>query len=121
MIPEIVGRIPVIATLTSLDENALVDILTKPRNALIRQYQRFFEMEQAELVFTDDALRAIAAKALKHDIGARALRAIAEELMVDLMYQLPDKPKGAKYVITRDIVEGKAPLQSARQELKETA
>ena len=121
MIPEIVGRIPVITTLTSLDEDALVDILTKPKNALIRQYQRFFEMEKAELVFTEDALRAIAAKALKRDIGARALRAIAEELMVDLMYQLPDKPKGAKYVITRDIVDGKTPLQSARQELKETA
>jgi ATP-dependent Clp protease ATP-binding subunit ClpX len=121
MIPEIVGRIPVITTLTSLDEDALVDILTKPKNALIRQYQRFFEMEKAELVFTDDALRAIAAKALKRDIGARALRAIAEELMVDLMYQLPDKPKGAKYVITRDIVDGKVPLHSARQELKETA
>ena len=121
MTPEIVGRIPVITTLTSLDEDALVDILTKPKNALIKQYQRFFEMEKAELVFTDDALRAIAARALKHDIGARALRAIAEELMVDLMYQLPDKPKGAKYVITRDIVEGKTPLQTARQELKETA
>lgn len=121
MIPEIVGRIPIITSLTSLDEDALVDILTKPRNALIKQYQRFFEMEKAELIFTDDALRSIAQKAMKHDIGARALRAIAEELMVDLMYQLPDIPRGAKYVITRDIVEGKAPLQSARQELKETA
>lgn len=121
MIPEIVGRIPIITSLISLDENALVDILTKPRNALIKQYQRFFEMEKADLIFTEDALRAIAQRAMKHDIGARALRAIAEELMVDLMYQLPEIPRGSKYVITREIVEGKAPLQSARQELKETA
>jgi ATP-dependent Clp protease ATP-binding subunit ClpX len=107
--------VPVIAVLGALNEKALVDILTKPRNALCRQYQRFFEMEKAELVFTDDALRAIAQRAMKHDIGARALRAIAEELMVDLMYQLPEEPKPAKYVITRDIVEGKAELFSSRQ------
>ena len=118
MIPEMVGRLPVITTLSALDENALIDILTKPKNALSRQYQRFFEMEDAELEFTDGALKALAEKALKRDTGARALRAIAEELMVDLMYQLPEETKPAKYVITRDIVEGKADLFTARQRLK---
>jgi len=118
MIPEFVGRLPVIATLGALDEAALVDILTKPKNALCKQYQRFFEMENAELEFTDDALLALARKALTRDTGARALRAIAEELMVDLMYRLPEEPKPAKYVITRDIVERKADLVTAKQEAK---
>jgi ATP-dependent Clp protease ATP-binding subunit ClpX len=118
MIPEMVGRLPVITTLGALDEDALIDILTKPKNALCKQYQRFFEMENAELEFTDDALHALAQKALKRDTGARALRSIAEELMVDLMYQLPEEPKPAKYVITRDIVERKAELFSAKQEAK---
>ncbi len=118
MIPEMVGRLPVITTLTALDEEALIDILTEPRNALCKQYQRFFEMENAELEFTDDALHALAQKALKRDTGARALRAIAEELMVDLMYQLPEEPKPVKYVITRDIVEGKAELFTAKQKAK---
>jgi ATP-dependent Clp protease ATP-binding subunit ClpX len=123
MIPEFVGRMPVITTLSPLDEHALIDILTKPKNALIKQYQRFFEMENAELVFTDDALHALAKKALKHDTGARALRSQAEELMIDLMYQLPEEIKPAKYVITGDIVEGTAPLASAKQPLlkKESA
>jgi len=115
MIPEFVGRMPVITVLSPLDEDALIDILTKPKNALVRQYQKFFEMDNAELDFTDDALHALAQKALKHDTGARALRSITEQLMVDLMYKLPEEPKPAKYVITRDIVEGKAELLAARQ------
>jgi ATP-dependent Clp protease ATP-binding subunit ClpX len=115
MIPEFVGRMPVITVLSALDERALIDILTKPKNALIRQYQKFFEMENAELEFTDEALHALAKKALEHDTGARALRSITEELMVDLMYQLPEEAKPAKYVITRDMVEGKADLFTARQ------
>ncbi len=118
MIPEMVGRLPVITTLSALDEGALVDILTEPKNALCKQYKRFFEMEDAELEFTEGALRALAQKALKRDTGARALRAIAEELMVDLMYQLPEEAKPAKYVITRDIVEGKADLFTAKQRVK---
>jgi ATP-dependent Clp protease ATP-binding subunit ClpX len=118
MIPEMVGRLPVIATLSALDENALIDILTKPRNALVKQYQRFFEMEDAELEFTNGALHALAQRALKRDTGARALRAITEEIMVDLMYQLPEEQKGAKYRITRDIVEGKAELYTAKQTAK---
>jgi ATP-dependent Clp protease ATP-binding subunit ClpX len=115
MIPEFVGRMPVITVLSPLDEDALIDILTKPKNALVRQYQKFFEMDNAELDFTDDALHALARKALKHDTGARALRSITEQLMVDLMYKLPEEPKPAKYVVTRDIVEGKAELLAARQ------
>jgi len=118
MIPEMVGRLPVIAALFALDEAALIDILTKPKNALVKQYQRFFQMEDAELEFNNGALHALAQKALKRDTGARALRAITEELMVDLMYQLPDEQRGAKYVITRDIVEGKADLFSAKQTIK---
>ena len=118
MIPEMVGRLPIITTLQALDENALIDILTKPRNALIKQYQRFFEMEEAELGFTDQALHRIAQKALERDTGARALRAITEELMVDMMYQLPDEPKGAEYTITEKIVEGKADLFSAKKQKK---
>jgi ATP-dependent Clp protease ATP-binding subunit ClpX len=118
MIPEMVGRLPVITVLSALDEEALIDILTEPKNALIKQYQKFFEMENADLEFTDDALRALAQKALEHNIGARALRSITEELMVDLMYQLPEELKPAKYMITRDIVEGKADLFTARQKVK---
>jgi ATP-dependent Clp protease ATP-binding subunit ClpX len=118
MIPEMVGRLPVITVLSALDEKALIDILTKPKNALIRQYQKFFEMENAELEFTNDGLHALAQKALEHDTGARALRSITEELMVDLMYQLPEEPKPARYVITRDIVEGKAELLTTKQKAK---
>jgi ATP-dependent Clp protease ATP-binding subunit ClpX len=118
MIPEMVGRLPVITTLGALDEEALVNILTKPKNALIKQYQKFFGMEDAELDFTDDALRALAQKALKRDTGARALRSITEELMVDLMYRLPEESKPAKYVITEDVIEGKADLFSAKRKAK---
>ena len=118
MIPEMVGRLPVITTLSALDEDALIDILTKPKNALVKQYQRFFEMENAKLEFTEGALHALAQKALTRDTGARALRSITEELMIDLMYQLPEEPKPVKYVITRDIVEGKAELFTAKQKAK---
>jgi ATP-dependent Clp protease ATP-binding subunit ClpX len=115
MIPEIAGRLPVITTLSQLDEDALMQILTEPNSALIKQYQKFFEMENAELEFTEGALRALAKKALKRDTGARALRSLTEELMVDLMYQLPDEPKPSKYLITKEVVEGKADLTEARQ------
>lgn len=118
MIPEMVGRLPVIASLRALNEEALIDILTKPRNALVRQYQRFFEMENAELEFSEDGLHALARKALTRDTGARALRSITEELMIDLMYRLPEEPKPARYVITRDIVEGKADLMAAGQRVR---
>jgi ATP-dependent Clp protease ATP-binding subunit ClpX len=122
MIPEMVGRLPVITTLSALDTDALVAILTEPKNALIKQYGKFFEMEDCELEFTDDALRALAKKALKRDTGARALRAITEEMMIDVMYRLPEEPKGGKYIVTKDVVEGKADLfMTERQAKKESA
>lgn len=118
MIPEMVGRLPVITTLAALDEQALIDILTKPKDALVKQYKRFFEMEEAELEFSEGALHALAQRALKRDTGARALRSLTEELMIDLMYQLPEEPKPASYVITRDVVEGKADLFSTKPKAK---
>ncbi len=110
MIPEIVGRLPIITTLSALDEDALVEILTEPKNALVRQYMKLFEMEEAHLEFTDGALKAIANKAMTRDTGARALRAITEELMIDLMYRLPEEPKPGSYLITEEVVEGKADM-----------
>ncbi|MHC4287405.1 MAG: ATP-dependent Clp protease ATP-binding subunit ClpX [Planctomycetota bacterium] len=122
MIPEMVGRLPIITTLSALDEEALVEILTKPKNALVRQYQKLFEMEDADLKFTDEALTLVAQKAIKRDTGARALRAIMEELMVDLMYQLPEESKPSQYTITPDVIEGKAdPFEQARKTQKESA
>lgn len=118
MIPEMIGRLPVITALSALDEKALIDILTKPKNALVRQYKKFFEMENAELEFSEDGLHALARKALRRDTGARALRSIAEELMVDLMYQLPEETKPAKYIINKDIVEGKAGLFAQKRKAK---
>ena len=122
MIPEMVGRLPIITTLSALDEEALVEILTEPKNALVRQYQRLFEMEEAELKFTDEALSMIANKAIKRDTGARALRAIMEELMLDLMYQLPEEPKPGQYEITPEVIEGKVNLfEQALKAKKESA
>jgi ATP-dependent Clp protease ATP-binding subunit ClpX len=122
MIPEMVGRLPIITTLSALDEAALVEILTKPKNALVRQYQKLFEMEEADLKFTDEALRLVAQKAIKRDTGARALRAIMEELMVDLMYQLPEEAKPGQYMITPDVIERKAdPFEQVRKAQKESA
>ncbi len=116
MIPELVGRLPVITNLEALDINALIDIMTKPRNALIRQYQKFFEMEEAQLEFTSEALEMLAKKALKRDTGARALRAVTEELMIDLMYRLPDEPKPGKYVITDKVVSGEEDIFEQKKE-----
>ena len=124
MIPELVGRLPCITTLGPLDEEAMVRILTEPRNALIRQYKRFFELEEADLEFTADALRAIAKRALSRDTGARALRSIIEEMMLDLMYDLPDnKEEGSAYQITAEMVNGDADttLFAARKRQKESA
>ncbi|MEM9794686.1 MAG: AAA family ATPase, partial [Pseudomonadota bacterium] len=89
LIPEFVGRLPVIATLTDLDEGALVTILTKPKNALVKQYQRLFEMEDVVLSFTDEALDAIAKRAIERKTGARGLRSILEEVLLDTMFEIP--------------------------------
>ena len=104
MIPEFIGRVPVIASLGELDEDALVDILTKPRNALIKQYQRLFEMEGVTLKFTDDALKAVAKEAISRKTGARGLRAILEEIMLDVMYDLPSKENARECIIDDEVV-----------------
>ena len=107
MIPEFVGRLPVVATLHELDQAALVAILTQPKNALMRQYQRLFEYENVKLKFSDDALEAVANEAIKRSVGARGLRIILEELMLDLMYQLSDQPLQRELVISKEMVEKK--------------
>ncbi|MEM1444587.1 MAG: ATP-dependent Clp protease ATP-binding subunit ClpX [Planctomycetota bacterium] len=110
MIPELIGRLPIITPLMPLTADTLVNILTEPKNALVRQYQHFFSMENAELEFTQDALYALAEKALKRETGARALRSVMEELMLELMYELPDLDNnGAKYVIDEPAVTGDRP------------
>jgi ATP-dependent Clp protease ATP-binding subunit ClpX len=104
LIPEFVGRLPVMGTLHDLDKPALIEILTQPKNAIIRQYQRMFEYENVKLRFTDDALEAISELAIARKIGARGLRMIIEDLMLDLMYNLPSMKKVKECVVTRDVV-----------------
>ena len=104
LIPEFVGRLPVIGNLHDLDKPALVEILTQPKNAIIRQYQRMFDYENVKLRFTDDALEAIADLAIARKIGARGLRMIIEDLMLDLMYNLPSMKKVKECVVTREVV-----------------
>jgi ATP-dependent Clp protease ATP-binding subunit ClpX len=107
LIPEFVGRLPVIVSLHSLDRNALMKILSEPKNALVKQYQRLFEMDDVILEFEKEALEAIADKAISRNTGARGLRAIIEEIMLDVMYDIPSQPNAEKCIITRDAVEGK--------------
>ena len=108
LIPEFVGRLPVIATLHDLDRDALVQILTKPKNALLKQYQRLFELENVHLTFSDDALGAIAERAIERKTGARGLRAIMEEILLDTMFDLPDLDGVEEIVVNREVVEGRA-------------
>ncbi|MDQ3171567.1 MAG: ATP-dependent Clp protease ATP-binding subunit ClpX [Acidobacteriota bacterium] len=107
LIPEFVGRLPVIGTLHELDKPALIQILTQPRNAITKQFQKLFDYENCKLRFTDDALEAIAEKALKRKIGARGLRMIIEDIMLDLMYTMPGSKKVREVVVTREVVESK--------------
>ena len=107
LIPEFVGRLPVIGPLHELDKPALMQILTEPRNAITRQYERLFDYENVKLRFTDDALEAIAESALERKIGARGLRMIIEDLMLDIMYTLPSQKKVRECVITREVVQAK--------------
>ncbi len=110
LIPEFIGRVPVIVTLDALDKDALIRILTEPKNALIKQYQRLLKMDQVELEFTDESLVAIAEAALARNTGARGLRSIVEKTMNDIMYEVPSNPQIAKVVIHKEcITEGKAP------------
>jgi ATP-dependent Clp protease ATP-binding subunit ClpX len=110
LIPEFVGRLPVIGTLKELDEDALIQILTEPKNALVKQYQRKFEFDNISLKFTDDALKAIAQQAHKRKVGARGLMMIMEEILLESMYVLPSDKKVKDVLITRDHVERKAPV-----------
>jgi ATP-dependent Clp protease ATP-binding subunit ClpX len=105
LIPEFVGRMPVIGILDDLDENALVEILTRPRNAIIKQYQRLFEFENVKLKFTDEAIHAVAREAMARKLGARGLRMILEELMLDLMYHLPQQKRVKEFEVTKEMVE----------------
>jgi ATP-dependent Clp protease ATP-binding subunit ClpX len=105
LIPEFVGRLPVMGMLEDLDEFALIEILTRPKNAIVKQYQRLFEFENVRLKFSDEALRAIARQAMARKVGARGLRMILEELMLDLMFNLPSQKKLKEFEVTREMVE----------------
>ncbi|CAI9119633.1 ATP-dependent Clp protease ATP-binding subunit ClpX [Brytella acorum] len=108
LIPEFIGRLPVIATLTDLDEEALIEILSKPKNALVKQYQRLFQMEGVQLTFTDDALQQIAQRAIARKTGARGLRSIMENILLGTMFDLPGLDSVEEVVINRDVAENKA-------------
>jgi ATP-dependent Clp protease ATP-binding subunit ClpX len=107
LIPEFVGRLPVVATLHDLEESALVRILREPKNAILKQYQKYFDLEKVRLKFTDDAVTAVAREAHKRGTGARGLRAILEDVMLDIMYELPSIPHLTECVITRDAILGR--------------
>ncbi|HET9553996.1 MAG TPA: ATP-dependent Clp protease ATP-binding subunit ClpX, partial [Anaeromyxobacteraceae bacterium] len=117
MIPEFVGRLPVVTSLEELDEAALIDILTKPKNALVKQYRRLLEMDGVNLKFTDGALRAIARAAQKNKAGARGLRAILEQAMLDIMYDVPSRRNVAEIVISEEVIDkGEPPLVVMQKE-----
>ena len=121
LIPEFVGRLPVLGTLTELDEEALIKILTEPKNALIKQYQRKFEFDNIRLKFTDDAVKAIAKKAFERKVGARGLMMILEEVLLESMYVLPSQKKVKELVITKDMIERKAAPLEVLREIDEAA
>ena len=122
LIPEFIGRLPVIATLNDLSEDALVEILQKPKNALLKQYQRLFEMEGVKLAFSEDALRAVARRAIQRKTGARGLRSIMEGILLDTMFDLPQMTGVEEVVINREVIEGRAkPLQIYADRRPETA
>jgi ATP-dependent Clp protease ATP-binding subunit ClpX len=118
MIPELVGRLPVIAPLSSLSEDDLVRILVEPKNALVRQYERYFEFEDAHLEFTELGLRAIAQAAREKDTGARGLRSVLEKVMLDPLFHLPSRPQGQTYVVTPEVVRGEQALLKERKKRK---
>ncbi|MGI6679350.1 MAG: ATP-dependent Clp protease ATP-binding subunit ClpX [Dehalobacterium sp.] len=120
LIPEFVGRLPIIVTLDALDETALVRILTEPRNALVKQYQKLFEMDEVELEFNEEALQYIAREAIKRNTGARGLRSIIEDMMLDVMYDIPSRKDVTKCVINKEVVDKKeSPLLLTGEKDKE--
>jgi len=110
MIPEFIGRLPVVVPLMPLGEDELVRVMIEPRNAIVRQYQKFFEMEGSRLTFTPESLREISKMALEKKTGARAVRAIIEDLMLDPMFELPSREGGMEYIVTPEVARGKVPL-----------
>lgn len=124
LIPEFVGRLPVVVSLDALDEDALVRILVEPKSALVKQFKKFFELDSVELEFTDEALRAIAYQAMEHKTGARGLRSIVEDIMLDIMYEIPSQDQIKKCVITEAVVGGSEPpklLKDPKASSEETA
>ena len=104
MIPEFVGRLPVTVSVDPLDEDALVAILTEPKNAIVKQFQRLFELDDVELTFTPEALRAAAQQAMKLRTGARGLRTIIEQVLLDVMYEVPSRPEVVKCVVNAECI-----------------
>lgn len=121
IIPEFIGRIPVVATLDLLDEDALMQILKEPKNALVKQYQKLLELDDVELEFRDDALRAIAKKAIERNTGARGLRSIVESTMMECMYEVPSRDDVKKVIVTKESVEGKEQPILVSKDEEETA
>ena len=120
LIPEFIGRLPVLSTLEDLDEDALVTILTKPKNALVKQYQKLFEMENTKLEFRDNALKAVAQKAINLKTGARGLRSIIENVLMDTMFELPSEPDIDEVIINEDVIsKGSKPLLVHEKKKKE--
>jgi ATP-dependent Clp protease ATP-binding subunit ClpX len=116
MVPEFIGRLPVLFTLDALTEEMLVRVLSEPRNAILKQYQKLLELDEVQLIFNQDAIAAIARKALEKDTGARALRAIIEEFMLDIMFEIPKDENIGRVVITKEYIEGSGgPLIEIRE------
>jgi ATP-dependent Clp protease ATP-binding subunit ClpX len=121
MIPEFIGRLPVVSALMPLDEDELVRCMIEPKNALVKQYQKLFELEGKRLAFTEEALREVARRALTRGTGARALRSLFEDIMLDLMYELPSRQDITEYVISGEMVRGEASVLPAPRAQRETA
>ena len=121
LIPELIGRLPVVTSLTPLDEAGLVRVLTEPKNALLRQYESLFEMEDCQLKFSDDAAQAIAQRAIDKGTGARGLRSITEEVMLDIMFELPDRAGSGSYTLDLEVMQGKKDLFGEEQSTKKSA
>src|SRR6056297_3799182 len=120
LIPEFIGRMPVLVTLDQLEEEDLVRIMKEPRNALVKQYEKFFAMDDIELEFTDEALKAIAEKALERNTGARGLRSVVENTVLDIMYELPSRPEIKKCIITKEVIEENAdPILEIEEQILE--
>jgi len=121
MIPEFIGRLPVISALMPLDRSDLIHVMTEPRNALVRQYQKLFELEGRKLTFSPDALEEIADRALERGTGARALRSLFEDIMLDIMYELPSRPDVREFVITREVVRGQVQILADKRAQRSSA